>query len=56
MSADTEKMNNDLLAYVNGQYLPQSQASLPIMDRGLLVGDSVYEVIPAYGGIAASTR
>ncbi|MCB1774362.1 MAG: D-amino acid aminotransferase [Gammaproteobacteria bacterium] len=44
-------MSKELLAYVNGQYLPQSQASLPIMDRGLLFGDSVYEVIPAYGGI-----
>jgi D-alanine transaminase len=44
-------MSNDLLAYVNGQFLPQQQACLPIMDRGLLFGDSVYEVIPAYGGL-----
>jgi D-alanine transaminase len=44
-------MSDALLAYVNGRYLPQDQASLPIMDRGLLFGDSVYEVIPAYGGL-----
>jgi D-alanine transaminase len=43
-------ISDDLLAYLNGSYLPRRQASLPIMDRGLLFGDSVYEVIPAYGG------
>jgi D-alanine transaminase len=43
-------MSDSGLAYVNGLYVPLAQASLPIMDRGLLFGDSVYEVIPAYGG------
>lgn len=43
-------MSDDLLAYVNGRYMPRRDACLPIMDRGLLFGDSVYEVIPAYGG------
>lgn len=43
-------MSDDLLAYLNGNYLPRGEACLPIMDRGLLLGDSVYEVIPAYGG------
>ena len=42
--------NDSLLAYLNGQYLPRGQAGLPVMDRGLLFGDSVYEVVPAYGG------
>lgn len=44
-------MSTSLLAYLNGDYLPVEQACLPITDRGLLFGDSVYEVIPAYGGI-----
>ncbi len=39
-----------LLAYLNGEYLPRGQARLPVTDRGLLFGDSVYEVVPAYGG------
>jgi D-alanine transaminase len=43
-------MSDDLLAYLNGTYLPRRDACLPIMDRGLLFGDSVYEVIPVYGG------
>jgi len=42
--------NDTLLAYLNGEYLPRGQACLPVTDRGLLFGDSVYEVVPAYGG------
>ncbi len=38
------------LAYLNGTYLDQNKAHLPLMDRGLLFGDSVYEVIPVYHG------
>ncbi len=44
-------MSESLLAYLNGEYLPRSEACLPITDRGLLFGDSVYEVVPAYGGL-----
>jgi len=43
-------MNDTLLAYLNGEYLSRDQACVPITDRGLLFGDSVYEVVPAYGG------
>ena len=43
-------MADTLLAYVNGEYAPREQACVPVTDRGLLFGDSVYEVIPAYGG------
>ncbi|BCX80764.1 D-alanine transaminase [Methylomarinovum caldicuralii] len=41
---------NDTRAYLNGQFLPLSQARVPVLDRGFLFGDGVYEVIPAYGG------
>ena len=43
-------VTDTLLAYVNGDYVPRDQACVPLTDRGLLFGDSVYEVIPAYGG------
>jgi D-alanine transaminase len=43
-------MGDELLAYVNGRFVPQGEACVPIMDRGLLFGDSVYEVVPVYGG------
>ncbi len=36
------------LVYLNGDYLPLEEARIPIMDRGFLFGDAVYEVIPAY--------
>ncbi|MEN8175152.1 MAG: D-amino acid aminotransferase [Pseudomonadota bacterium] len=39
-------------AYLNGDYLPAEEACVPVMDRGFLFGDSVYEVIPAYAGHA----
>lgn len=35
-------------AYLNGNFLPQDEACVPVMDRGFLFGDSVYEVIPVY--------
>lgn len=36
--------------YLNGDYLPLEEARIPVMDRGFLFGDGVYEVIIAYGG------
>lgn len=36
--------------FLNGSFLPQDQAFVPVMDRGFVFGDGVYEVIPVYGG------
>ncbi len=36
--------------YLNGEFMDQTHACVPVMDRGFLFGDAVYEVIPAYGG------
>src|SRR5262249_6013887 len=33
-----------VLAYLNGQILPRSQATIPVEDRGFIFGDGVYEV------------
>ena len=38
------------IAYLNGEFVPRDKACVPVMDRGFLFGDSVYEVIPVYGG------
>ncbi|MCW8906937.1 MAG: D-amino acid aminotransferase [Sedimenticola sp.] len=38
------------LVYLNGRFLPPDEARIPVMDRGFLFGDGVYEVIPCYGG------
>lgn len=34
--------------YLNGQYMPIEEAKIPVLDRGFIFGDGVYEVIPAY--------
>ena len=34
--------------YLNGEYVPLSEARVPVLDRGFMFGDGVYEVIPAY--------
>jgi D-alanine transaminase len=36
--------------YLNGRFIPLAEASISVLDRGFLFGDSVYEVIPAYRG------
>jgi D-alanine transaminase len=36
--------------YLNGQYMPMSEAKISPMDRGFLFGDGIYEVIPSYDG------
>jgi D-alanine transaminase len=36
--------------YVNGQYLPESDAKVSIFDRGFLMADAVYEVTSVLGG------
>jgi D-alanine transaminase len=40
----------DRIVYLNGDYLPASEAKVSVMDRGFLFGDGVYEVIPVFGG------
>ncbi len=36
--------------YVNGQYLPENEATVSIFDRGFLMSDGVYEVTTVLGG------
>lgn len=36
------------MIYLNGEYLPLSEARVSVLDRGFLFGDGVYEVIPVY--------
>ncbi len=34
--------------FLNGHWLPPGEARVPVMDRGFLFGDGVYEVVPVY--------
>ncbi len=38
------------IAYVNGRYLPHSEASVHVEDRGFQFADGVYEVVAVYKG------
>jgi D-alanine transaminase len=42
-------MSTDRLCYLNGRFLPMSQAHVPVLDRGFIFGDGIYEVVPVYG-------
>lgn len=37
-------------AYLNGEYLPLDRAQVPVMDRGFLFADGIYEVCAVLGG------
>src|SRR4026208_2088052 len=36
------------MIYLNGEFMPMEQAKIPVLDRGFIFGDGVYEVIPVY--------
>jgi D-alanine transaminase len=36
--------------YLNGRFVPKSQAVVSVEDRGFLLADGVYEVVPVYEG------
>lgn len=40
---------SEAIVYLNGEFVPLSKAKVPVLDRGFIFGDGVYEVIPAYG-------
>jgi branched-chain amino acid aminotransferase len=40
----------DLMVYIDGKFLPQSEAKVSVFDHGLLYGDGVFEGIRAYNG------
>jgi D-alanine transaminase len=37
-----------MTVYLNGQFMPLEDARIPVLDRGFIFGDGVYEVIPVY--------
>ena len=34
--------------YLNGEFMPLDEARVPVLDRGFIFGDGVYEVVPVY--------
>ena len=46
----------DTLCYLNGDYLPLSEAKVSVLDRGFVFGDGIYEVVPVYGRSCSASR
>ncbi|MGA2551890.1 MAG: D-amino acid aminotransferase [Burkholderiaceae bacterium] len=46
---------SDPLVYLSvegsAQMVPLSEARIPVLDRGFIFGDGIYEVVPVYGGV-----
>ncbi|MCE5181511.1 MAG: D-amino acid aminotransferase [Betaproteobacteria bacterium] len=36
------------MIYLNGRFMPAEEACIPVLDRGFIFGDGVYELIPVY--------
>ena len=43
-------MNSQQVAYVNGEFLPESQAKISINDRGFIYGDAVFDTARTFNG------
>jgi D-alanine transaminase len=39
---------DDEIVYINGEFVPVDQATVSVMDRGFLLADGIYDVIPIY--------
>lgn len=44
------QLSSEPLVYLNGALTPLSEARVPVLDRGFIFGDGIYEVIPIYDG------
>jgi D-alanine transaminase len=40
------------MVFLNGRLLPIEEAKIPVLDRGFIFGDGVYELVPVYSRVA----
>ena len=45
----------DPIVYLNGELAPLSEARVPVLDRGFIFGDGIYEVAPLYAHAGGRT-
>ncbi|NOL48683.1 aminotransferase class IV [Pelistega europaea] len=41
-------ITQDSIVYLNGEFIPLSEAKISVLDRGFIFGDGIYEVVPGY--------
>ncbi len=39
------------MVFLNGKFLPLEDAKIPVLDRGFMFGDGVYELVPVYSRV-----
>ncbi|HYF60716.1 MAG TPA: D-amino acid aminotransferase [Burkholderiaceae bacterium] len=49
--SDAQGTAESPIVYLNGEWLPAAEARVPVLDRGFIFGDGVYEVVPVYGRV-----
>ena len=42
---------NEPICFLNGELVPESQAGIPIRDRGFIYGDAVFDAARTFGGV-----
>ena len=40
------------MVFLNGKFMPVEEARVPVLDRGFIFGDGVYELVPVYSRVA----
>jgi branched-chain amino acid aminotransferase len=50
-SAVPDERNDGVLVYMNGEFVPRSQARISVFDSGFLVGDGVWEGLRLHHGV-----
>jgi len=40
-----------MTVFLNGKFLPLEEAKIPVLDRGFIFGDGVYELVPVYSRV-----
>jgi D-alanine transaminase len=40
---------SEQICFLNGEFMPLAEARIPVLDRGFIFGDGIYDVVPVYG-------
>lgn len=55
-SASTAAQAAEPLVWLNGEITPLCEARIPVLDRGFIFGDGIYEVVPVYALAVGEAR
>ncbi len=39
------------MVFLNGRFMPIEEAKIPVLDRGFIFGDGIYELVPVYSRV-----